>query len=224
MTTATQFDISLAAPGWENRMSATPESAEQAWRDLYHLMSQEFTNAARGRHVLMDLAETRASNELILEICCLQNQLITFAGHRSWLPEWSRYPRTKLSEDVQQTVAEKMEIIDTVHRPLPFGLAILAWQAHALQPGGGEDIPFRRARNDWDALCADFKGEPEFPDGFKGIYLGFDPPQWRYGDLKYDHTWENVTYDPDLGYAAAVHILRLNHAGKQRRREVALEL
>ena len=224
MTTTTAFDITRVVPGWENRMSATPESAEQAWRDLYHLMEQEFGAAARGRHVLMGIGDMRESNERILEICGLQNQLIRFAANRSWLPEWTRYGRPKLPERIQQTVANKIEILDTVHRPLPFGLAISAWQAHAMQPGGGQDVKFRQARNDWDAMIENFKNEPEYPDGFKGIYLGFDPPGWTYGDRVYDHTWKDVTYDPDLGYAAALHILRINHAGKERRKQTTLDL
>ena len=205
------------APGWEHRITATPEIALGHATNIYSLASQEFEQAVRSRHPLLTHRETIQSNETITDLLQLQSQMAAFIANGRWHPDWVRIPRKHLREHVGEQIRIPLETIHALPLPLPFNMCISTWMDHAIQPVGSQSVSYHTAREDWRNLAEQFREEPEYPSSFRGIYLGFDPPtlpDTRPPKGDYDHAWHDVTYDPGLGYRAARHILRINHAGR----------
>ena len=199
------------APGWEHRIMATPEIALGHARQIYDLTTEEYELAIRSRHPLRTHRETMESNALITEILQLQSHLSTFINSGRWKPDWAPLHRKHLPEHVRDQIRIPLDIIHTVHQPWPFSMCVSAWVDHAIRPAGLQSVSYLTAFSDWNDLTEQFVHEPEYPRDFQGgVYLGFPSPT-----KKFDHVWHDVAYDPNLGYRAARHILRINHAGRE---------
>ena len=206
------------APGWEYIMRATPEKAQQSAQRVHEIATRAFETAVRSRHIMITHQETIESNDTIAAIMTLQSQMCQFLSAGRWNSDWVRPNRTNLPEPIRQQIGPCLQVINATHHPLPFGACVRAWQEHAIQPTGADSVSFRTALDDWKRLAEDFRQEAEYPPGFRGIYLGFDPPPMpgtRPPRGDYEHIFRDVTYDPALGYRAALHVLRLGYAGSQ---------
>ena len=210
------------APGWENIMSATPQMAHEGALRVQELATKAFVTECQGRHMLLSLKEQIESDAIIREILSLHSSVASFLHLGNWDTDTMRMLRSSLlSEDLKAQVAPPLRTINAVHRPLPFGDAARAWAEHAIQPVGTDRVSYRDALADWLVQTEDFRREPEFPRGFLGVSLNFAPPAMP--DTMppredYGYVWEDVCYDPALGYRAALHVIRQAHAGRLWRR------
>ena len=210
------------APGWEHLVTATPELALSHAKQVYELTRQEFETAVRGRHPLLTHQETLESNRLITEILSLQSNMTEFLMHGHWASDWTNNSRRGLPEAIRNQIRIPLEVVNAVHGPMPFGACVRAWVDHAIQPIGTQSVSYYSAQADWKTLTAQFRQEPEYPSGFLGIHMGFKPPSIEGTSPPkedYAHIWDDVTYDPDVGYRAALQMLRINYAGDQSTRD-----
>ena len=206
------------APGWEYIMRATPDEAQKSAQSVHEIATREFERAVRSRHIMITYQETIESNDTIAAIMTLQSQMCQVLSTGNWNTDWVRPNRTNLPAQVQQHIGPYLQVINAIHHTMPFRTCVRAWLEHAIQPVGTDSVSFCTARDDWKELSRKFRQEAEYPSGFKGIYLGFDPPPIPGTSPPrpdYKHVYRDITYDPDLGYRAALHVLRLGHAGSQ---------
>ena len=206
------------APGWEHLVKATPEMALSHAKQIYARTAQEFDLAVRSRHPLLTYHETAESNKLIKEILNLQSQMAEFLIRGYWSSDWTNASRRLLPQAMKDQIKIPLQVINAVYGPTPFGACVSAWVDHAIQPVGTQSVSYSSAQDDWKTLTEQFRREPEYPSGFLGIHLGFKPPSIEGTSPPkedYSYTWHDVTYSPDLGYRAALHMMRVNHAGKQ---------